>query len=77
MPAKAKYKDLKPKIAKILDVKTINESVVIAKIAGIESIAKITSVNSTAMRVRNSGVMWVLPFSFIKNLPFSLLLLMG
>ena len=37
MPASKKYKLLKPRIAKIFEVITINELVVIANIAGIES----------------------------------------
>jgi hypothetical protein len=44
IPARAKYKDLNPKMAKTFEVNTINGSGVIAKIAGIESTAKIRSV---------------------------------
>ena len=47
MPASAKYKLRKPRIANTLLVNTRNGSPVIAKIAGIESTAKIRSVNST------------------------------
>ena len=54
--ANRKYIERKPKIAKIFEVKTINGSVVIAKIAGIESTAKIRSENSTSTSTKNSGV---------------------
>jgi hypothetical protein len=56
MPASAKYRLRSPRIANTLLVNTRNGSVVIAKIAGIESTAKIRSVNSTRSSARNSGV---------------------
>ena len=47
MFTKRKNIDLKPNIANMLEKKTIYGSFVTAKIAGIESTANITSVNST------------------------------
>jgi len=41
MPASIKYIARSPRIAKMLEVKTMNGSVVMAKIAGIESTANI------------------------------------
>ena len=46
----------------------MNGSVVTAKIAGIESTAKIRSVNSTSSSTTNSGVAMRRPFSRTKNL---------
>ena len=66
--AKKKYKFLKPKIAKILEVNTMNESVVTANIAGIESTANNTSLNSTTIKVAKEAVMNLFPFF----LPFPL-----
>ncbi len=43
-------------MAKAFDVKTRNGSRVTARIAGIESTANTTSVNSTMTRATNSGV---------------------
>jgi hypothetical protein len=43
-------------MANIFDVYTINGSVVIEKIAGIESIANIISVNSMSISIANKGV---------------------
>ena len=54
--------DLNPIIAKILEKKTIYGSLVTAKIAGIESTAKIKSVNSTISKTKKSGVKCFLPF---------------
>ena len=56
MSASRKYIARRPRIAKTLDVSTMNGSVVIAKMAGIESTAKIRSVISTSTSTRNSGV---------------------
>jgi hypothetical protein len=68
-PPIIKYMDLRPKMANILDEKTINGSLVIAKIAGTESTAKIISVNSTTMRAKNNGVTSHFPESDLtKNL---------
>ena len=52
----AKYSERSPRIAKTLLVKTMNGSVVIAKIAGMESTAKMRSVVSTSTRETASGV---------------------
>ena len=46
----------KPKMAKALAVNTKKGSWVTAKIAGIESTAKIRSVNSTSSNTNSSGV---------------------
>jgi len=51
-----KYRARRPKIAKAFDVKTRNGSSVTAKIAGIESTAKMMSVVSTSTRTARSGV---------------------
>ena len=51
-----KYRLLRPRIAKILEVYTIKGSVVMEKIAGIESIANITSEDSISISMANSGV---------------------
>jgi len=56
IPASRKNNERSPKIAKMLEVNTMNGSVVTAKIAGIESSAKITSVNSTSKSAVNRGV---------------------
>lgn len=56
MPASRKYSARKPRMAKALDVKTRNGSVVTAKMAGMESTAKSTSVVSTTTRAASSGV---------------------
>src|SRR5215210_1791938 len=48
-PASMKYKARRPRMAKALEVQTTNVSVVIAKIAGMESTANTTSVVSTAI----------------------------
>ena len=55
--ASKKYIDLKPRIAKILDMYKIKgSSGAIAKMAGIESIAKIKSVDSTTAKTNNNRV---------------------
>ena len=56
MPARRKYNDRIPRIAKILDVNTMKGSLVIAKMAGIESMANMMSVNSMKMRANRRGV---------------------
>src|ERR671911_1418208 len=67
-PASIKYKARKPRMAKALEVHTTKVSVVIAKIAGIESTAKTTSVDSTAIRTASSGVAMSLPPSWTRSL---------
>ncbi len=54
--ASKKYIALSPIIAKILDVNTMNGSVVTANIAGILSTAKIRSLISTSTSTTNNGV---------------------
>ena len=56
MFANKKYKARSPNIAKILEVNTIKGSSVIAKIAGMLSTAKISSLTSTKINTRKSGV---------------------
>ena len=60
--ASTKYKDLKPKIAMMLLVKTMNSSSVIEIIAGIESKAKNKSVNSITINAKKEPVMNKMPF---------------
>ena len=57
-----KYKERKPRMAKILEVYRINGSFEIAKIAGIESTANKTSVNSITATTTNQGVAIFRPF---------------
>lgn len=72
MPARRKYKLLRPRIAKIFEVMTINESVVIAKMAGMESNANTRSVISTITRATSIGEAKSTPFLCNKNLlPFT------
>jgi hypothetical protein len=68
IPAKAKYRVFKPSIAKTLDVKMINVSSKIARIAGIESTAKIKSVNSITNNTMKSGEANILAFMLYKKL---------
>ena len=63
MPASTKYSERRPRIAKMFEVKTMNGSRVTAKMAGIESTAKTTSVASTTTSTRSSGVASRWPFS--------------
>ncbi len=56
-------------MANMFEVNTINGSVVMAKIAGMESTANNTSENSTTIRHAKDKVAVVLLFNFIKNLP--------
>ena len=51
-----KYIERSPSTASMFDEKTMKGSVVIAKIAGIESIAKTRSVDSSTNRQTKSGV---------------------
>ena len=51
-----KYRARSPRMAKILEVNTMNGSRVTAKIAGIESTANTRSVSSIATSTSNSGV---------------------
>ena len=69
IPERKKYKFRKPRIAKILEVKTIKGSLVIEKIAGIESTAKRISVNSITINVAKRAVATFLESFVIKYLP--------
>jgi hypothetical protein len=72
LPARRKYKLLRPRIAKTFEVMTINESVVIAKMAGMESSANTRSVISTITRATSIGEAKSTPFLCNKNLlPFT------
>ena len=67
-PATAKKSDRRPMTAKTFEVKTMNESLVTAKIAGILSTAKMRSVNSTTISTRKRGVKYRMPFWVMLNL---------
>ena len=58
-------------------VSTMNGSLVIAKMAGMESTAKITSVNAIKQITMKSGVAMRLPFSSVMNFSPSKFLLTG
>ena len=62
-----KNMDLRPIMANIFEKKTIYGSFVTAKIAGIESTAKMRSVNSTIKSTRNKGVINLFPSIFMKK----------
>ena len=71
-PEIAKYRDRRPMIAKILDVKAIKRRSStdmsggrMPSTAGIESMAKIKSVHSTITRTTNNGVKYLRPFCVI------------
>ena len=66
-PATAKYSERRPRIANAFEVNTRNGSRVTARIAGIESTANTTSVNSTITRATNNGVANVRPSCFTKK----------
>lgn len=66
--ATRKKRERKPRIAKILEKKTIKGSRETAKIAGIESNAKIKSENSIIIKTKNSGVKKSFPLSLNQNL---------
>ncbi len=66
-PARRKYMDLNPKIAKMFEVNTIRGSRLIAKIAGTESTAKIMSLISKKTSARKRGVAYISPFLRVKN----------
>ncbi len=77
MPTTKKNIDLNPIIARMLELKTMNGSAVIANIAGILSIAKNTSVNSIIISATNRGVACFTPFFITKNLSPSIVLVTG
>ena len=60
--ASKKYMARRPKMAKMLEVRTMKGSVVTAKIAGMLSTAKMTSLNSIIINTSKSGVAMRLPF---------------
>ena len=57
----------KPRMANTLLVSTMNGSLVMAKMAGMESTAKITSVSPTRQITISNGVAIFLPFSTVQN----------
>lgn len=65
--AKKKYMDLRPNMAKMLELKTKNGSEVMAKMAGTLSKANKISVNSMTTNAIKSGVAAVICFILIKN----------
>jgi hypothetical protein len=69
IPARIKKRALRPRIAKIFEVKTMKGSLVIAKIAGTLSTAKMMSVNSMKISVRRRGVPMRRPASLTRNFP--------
>ena len=69
IPERKKYRFRNPRMAKILEVKTIKGSLVIEKIAGIESTAKRMSVNSITINVAKRAVATFLESFVIKYLP--------
>ena len=76
--ANRKYKERSPRIAKIFEVYRMNgSSGAMAKMAGMESTAKIKSVNSITVTTTNRGVAIFTPFSMVKKFPplYSLLTL--
>ena len=68
IPANKKNIERSPKMAKILEKNTMYGSLVTEKIAGMESTAKIRSVNSIIIKTRNSGVIFLTPSIVAKNL---------
>ena len=68
--------DLNPSMAKILELKTMKGSAVIAKIAGILSNANRISVNSMTTKATKSGVAAVTPIRFTKkSCPFKVVVM--
>ena len=68
IPTIRKNNDLKPITARMLELKTINGSAVIAKMAGILSIAKKMSVSSIIIKATKRGVANLIPPFLMKNL---------
>ncbi|MNI96772.1 hypothetical protein D3C73_1552950 [compost metagenome] len=67
MPASRKYSARRPMMAKMLEVNTINGSVVTAKMAGMLSTANTTSVASITSSTTNMGVAYRSPPMRTKN----------
>ena len=67
LTARKKYKALSPKIAKIFDVKIINGSFKIERIAGMLSVANMTSLISIKIIAKNNGVAYIFLCLVIKN----------
>ena len=77
MLARAKYMARRPSKANTLDVKTMNVSRVMARMAGMESAANTTSVVSTITSTTKRGVAKRMPSFFTKNLSPSICRVMG
>ena len=67
MLANKKYMARKPRIANTFDVRTMKGSVVIAKIAGMESTANTMSTIPINMITTNKGVAILTPLCTVKN----------
>ena len=66
-PASTKYSGRSPSTANAFEVKITNMSVVTPSAAGIESIAKITSVAAMASSATSNGVAESLPLSRVSS----------
>jgi len=66
-PASTKYRARNPRTANALALKTTNMSVVTPRAAGIESMAKITSVVAMATSAASRGVAESLPSRRVRN----------
>ena len=62
-----KKSERNPMMAKMLEKKTMNVSVVTENTAGMESTAKMMSLNSMTNSTKNSGVMKFLPSILVKK----------
>ena len=67
MPASMKYIARRPRIAKTFDVSTMNGSIVIAKMAGMESTANTMSTMPISRITTNSGVAIRTPSCTVKK----------
>jgi len=67
MPASMKYMARRPRIANTFEVSTMKGSIVMAKIAGIESTANTTSTMPIRRITTNSGVATLTPSRTVKN----------
>lgn len=67
MPLSRKYSDRSPKMAKALELNTMNCSWLTARIAGMESTANTTSVVSTMISTASSGVATRLALRIVKS----------
>src|SRR5690554_5186453 len=68
MPTIKKYIDRKPITASMFELNTMKGSAVMARMAGMLSMAKNRSVSSMMISATNSGVAYFFPFILTKNL---------